>query len=170
MSPASRTRPRSGEFHNRSKSEFVRRPSFVEVSKQADVNEGLISRPPVPAFQKTAPSIRSASDAVTRLWEDSRAALVQSTMIGEELGRLYLWGQGFNDGDLEIILRQSKELEDTVLESLSSIGETLIKSMSFFCSILNFLTIELVPNCKLLCSLHDIGVVPSNNRVTLQQS
>lgn len=88
-------------------------------------------------------------------------------MVGEELGRLYLWSQGFDDSDLEIILCQSKELEDTVLESLSSIGETLIKSMSSLCSfaILNFLATKLVLICTstLLYSLRDIGALPSNN-------
>jgi hypothetical protein len=51
----------------------------------------------------------------------------QTSLVGEELGRLYLWAQGFDRGDLEVILRESKELEDTVLESLGGVGEVLVR-------------------------------------------
>lgn len=48
--------------------------------------------------------------------------------IDEQLGRLFLWGQGFDPEELEVALDESKEMREMVLESLCEIGKLLIRS------------------------------------------
>ena len=45
-----------------------------------------------------------------------------------ELGRLFLWGEDFQDGKLQIILRHSTDLINTVLRLLVALGRALVKS------------------------------------------
>lgn len=47
-------------------------------------------------------------------------------IVDEQVGRLFLWGQGFNPEKLEDALDQSKELREIVLESLCEIGKLII--------------------------------------------
>ena len=47
--------------------------------------------------------------------------------LREELGRLYLWGEAFEDGKLDKALEQSEDLRDTVLEFLCAIGDSIIR-------------------------------------------
>lgn len=49
-------------------------------------------------------------------------------LVDEQLGQLFLWGQGFNLEGLEEALDQSTELREMVLESLCEIGKLLIHS------------------------------------------
>lgn len=49
-------------------------------------------------------------------------------LVDEQLGRLFLWGQGFNTEKLDDALDQSTELRELVLESLCEIGNLLIHS------------------------------------------
>ncbi len=51
----------------------------------------------------------------------------QAANVKEELGRLYLWGESFPDGDLDRALEQSDEIRNNVLDLLRGIGETLIR-------------------------------------------
>ena len=44
----------------------------------------------------------------------------------DELARLYLWGEHFEDGRLEVALRPSDELRVNVLELLSGIAKSLL--------------------------------------------
>ena len=55
-----------------------------------------------------------------------RLNLSQSA-LKEELGRLYLWGEAFENGKLDKALEQSEDLRDTVLEFLSAIGDSIIR-------------------------------------------
>lgn len=52
---------------------------------------------------------------------------IQAANVKEELGRFYLWGESFPDGDLDRALEQSDEIRDNVLDLLQGIGETLIR-------------------------------------------
>ena len=47
--------------------------------------------------------------------------------LREELGRLYLWGEAFENGKLDKALEQSEDLRDTVLEFLCAIGDSIIR-------------------------------------------
>lgn len=47
-------------------------------------------------------------------------------LVDEQLGRLFLWGQGFEPEKLEDALDQSKELREMVLECLCEIGKLII--------------------------------------------
>lgn len=79
-------------------------------------------------FPDTQSRDSEVADAVTRMWENQRL------LLEDELGGLVLWKLNFQDSELEIILHESKDLEESVNESLSSIGQTMINSMlqSFF--------------------------------------
>lgn len=48
--------------------------------------------------------------------------------LKEDLGRLFLWGDGFGDRMLDQILGQSLELRNTVLGFISGIGKVLTGS------------------------------------------
>ena len=50
-----------------------------------------------------------------------------STMLKEELGKLYLWGQAFGDGKLDRALEYSDEVRSNILESLGDIGGLLLR-------------------------------------------
>lgn len=50
-------------------------------------------------------------------------------ILKEQLGRLTIWGMGFEDDSLIRVLDHSVELLDHVLELLRNIGELLVKSM-----------------------------------------
>ena len=45
----------------------------------------------------------------------------------QELGKLFLWGRGFSDGQLDTLLEQSDELRNIVLDLVSTIGKLLLK-------------------------------------------
>ena len=47
--------------------------------------------------------------------------------LREELGKLYLWGEAFENGDLDKALEQSEDLRNTVLEFLCAIGDSIIR-------------------------------------------
>ena len=47
--------------------------------------------------------------------------------LREELGKLYLWGEAFENGKLDKALEQSEDLSDTVLEFLCAIGNIIIR-------------------------------------------
>ena len=53
-----------------------------------------------------------------------------SHTLEEELEKLYLWGESFENGDLDRALEQSEDLRDIVLELLSAIGDTIIQSLT----------------------------------------
>lgn len=53
---------------------------------------------------------------------------VKPWVIREELGRLYLWGEGFGSGRLTKILEDANELRENILEILAGIGLLLIRS------------------------------------------
>jgi hypothetical protein len=48
----------------------------------------------------------------------------------EELGRFYLWGEGFRDGRLDVILATSPYLRVTILRFLVNVGDILTTSKS----------------------------------------
>ena len=47
-------------------------------------------------------------------------------LLREQAGRLYLWGEGFGDGKLDAILKQSSSLEVTVIRFLAIVGRKLL--------------------------------------------
>ena len=49
-------------------------------------------------------------------------------LFKRDLGRLFLWGEDFQDGKLEVILRHSTDLNSTVLRLLVALGRALVKS------------------------------------------
>ena len=77
----------------------------------------------------------------TRLYQLSRQGLQQlcrqeeyiprlnlsQSALKEELGRLYLWGEAFENGKLDKALEQSEDLRDTVLEFLCAIGDIIVR-------------------------------------------
>src|SRR5436190_3123981 len=46
----------------------------------------------------------------------------------EELGRFYLWGEGFQDGKLDVILSSAPYLRTAVLKHMVTIGSLLLNS------------------------------------------
>ena len=51
--------------------------------------------------------------------------------LREELGRLYLWGEAFENRNLDKALEQSEDLRDTVLDSLCAIGDSITRGKCF---------------------------------------
>lgn len=60
----------------------------------------------------------------------SRKDVTQAASGKEGLERLYIWGEGFSDGNLNRALEESDEIRDNVLELLLGIGETLVRGKS----------------------------------------
>lgn len=58
------------------------------------------------------------------------------------LGNLFVWGEGYGDGKLELVLEESDELKETVIESLAAAERILISSGLYFLSYLRQLTRE----------------------------
>ena len=53
----------------------------------------------------------------------------QSLLLGEELGRLHLWGQGFHPGELDEALEHSEDVRSIVLRSFKGIGVALLRGI-----------------------------------------
>ena len=51
----------------------------------------------------------------------------QSYLLREELGKLYLWGESFNPGELDKALDEYEDLRDNVLDLLVNLGELVIR-------------------------------------------
>jgi hypothetical protein len=58
----------------------------------------------------------------------SKVSKKDARSLKELLGKLFLWGDGFRDGRLETILRESDDLNETVVGELTRIGNVLISS------------------------------------------
>ena len=54
--------------------------------------------------------------------------LKERKLFKRELGRLYLWGEDLQDGKLQVVLRRSTDLRNTVLRLLVALGKALVKS------------------------------------------
>ena len=48
--------------------------------------------------------------------------------LAEQLGRLFLWGENFRDGKLDMILGSYADLRLSIVKSLVALGKALIKS------------------------------------------
>jgi hypothetical protein len=55
----------------------------------------------------------------------SRLSQRDDESFNEELGKFFLWGEGFRNGKLDVILATSPYLRGTVLRFLMSIGDIL---------------------------------------------
>lgn len=55
----------------------------------------------------------------------------QTTGLRECLGRLYLWGESFERGELDRALEESDEVRESVLERLGHIGELLLRGKTY---------------------------------------
>ncbi len=67
--------------------------------------------------------------------------VTEIAQIKENFSRLFLLGEGFQDGDLDKALEQSDEIRDSVLKLLFGVGEILIHGdpkTSFPLSLLNY--------------------------------
>lgn len=53
---------------------------------------------------------------------------IQNEVLKEDVRRLFLWGESFRNGKLEMVLSQSEELKDIVLEFITAIGLLLTDS------------------------------------------
>lgn len=51
-------------------------------------------------------------------------------IFGDELGRLFLWGEGFRDGKLDLILESYPDLRSSIVRFLIALSKSLIKSKS----------------------------------------
>ncbi len=58
---------------------------------------------------------------------EKRTSRSRSAGLRECLGRLYLWGESFGNGELDRALEESDELRESVLERLSHIGKLLLR-------------------------------------------
>ena len=55
------------------------------------------------------------------------AKATQSVSVHEELTKLYLWGQGFARGELDMALEYSEDTRHMVLDALGNIGRLLLR-------------------------------------------
>jgi hypothetical protein len=58
----------------------------------------------------------------------SRLSQRDNESFTEELGKFFLWGEGFRNGKLDMILTTSPYLRVTVLRFLASVGDILTNS------------------------------------------
>jgi hypothetical protein len=55
----------------------------------------------------------------------------QATGLRDCLGRLYLWGESFERGELDRALEESDEVRESVLERLGHIGKLLLRGKTY---------------------------------------
>lgn len=75
---------------------------------------------------------------LTMAWSVPKYDKQQEKSLKRSLGRLFIWGDGFQCGKLETVLDESEGLRETVIESLAAIGNILVSSMFIFYSRLLF--------------------------------
>jgi len=59
---------------------------------------------------------------------DASQSSLEPWLLGQELGRIYLWGEGLENGKLDKALNDADDLRENVLEVLVSIGMLLVRS------------------------------------------
>ena len=69
----------------------------------------------------------SCLSALRDLCPPEPAKAIQSVLVHEELTKLYLWGQGFARGELDMALEYSEDTRYIVLDSLGNIGRLLLR-------------------------------------------
>lgn len=56
-----------------------------------------------------------------------RTGSPQSLLLREELTKLYLWGESFGPGELDIALEYSDDTRYSVLDTLGDVGRLLLR-------------------------------------------
>ena len=64
--------------------------------------------------------------------ERQNDTVILKSNLRDELARLYMWGEYFKDGELDIALALSEELASKVISILSAIGKRLLRCNSSF--------------------------------------
>lgn len=59
--------------------------------------------------------------------QDPHSTRPQSLLLREELTKLYLWGQSFGPGELDLALEHSDDVRYIVLDALGNIGRLLLR-------------------------------------------
>lgn len=99
---------------------------------QNDYNQGLATR-----------LYLLSREGLQRLcWRNKACSPPKSSVstLKEELGKLYLWGEAFENGKLDKALELSEDLRDTVLELLCAIGDVITRGQ-------HFVNIEMIHIC-----------------------
>jgi hypothetical protein len=71
---------------------------------------------------------------LTLAWSGSSYNIQREKVFKKSLGKLFLWGDGFRGGKLEIVLDESENLRENVIECLVTIAKILLFSKLPVCN------------------------------------
>lgn len=89
----------------------------------------------------------------------------------EELGKLYLWGEAFENGKLDKALELSEDLRDTVLDLLCAIGGIIVRGQhivtieTIYMCYISWLAPEIIDDLRLMLFCSVIAILNANGRV-----
>ena len=69
-------------------------------------------------------------DLLRRIFSQQESPKKGSNALREELGKFYLWGREYADGKLDEALEYSEDVKIEVLDSLGSVGRSLLRIMA----------------------------------------
>lgn len=135
--------------------EWVDSTSELPVVDKGDVDESLAAR----LYAGCIIVLRRlcSQTAIT----DASHSYLEPWVLGQELGRMYLWGEGLGNGKLDKALSDADELRVNVLEVLGSIAMLLVRSKLIFLRFLQFeqnLSTDTVPSKPVKVSKCEGGI------------
>ncbi len=111
--------------------EWVDSTSEQPAIDNSDADESLAAR----LYAGCITILRRLCSRITNA--DASPSSLEPWVLGQELGRMYLWGEGLGNGKLDKALNDADELRENVLEVLVSIGMLLVRSKFIFLRIYN---------------------------------
>lgn len=112
--------------------EWVDSTSELPVGDNSDVDESLAAR----LYAGCIIVLRGLCSRISNT--DAFQSSWKPRVLGQELGRMYLWGEGLGNGKLDKALEDADELRQNVLEVLVSIAMLLVRSKFVFLQHLQF--------------------------------
>lgn len=113
----------------------------------SDYNQGLATRLYLLS--------REGLQRLCRQIKDSSPLKLSLSTLKEELGKLYLWGEAFENGKLDKALELSEDLRDIVLELLCAIGDTITRGRH----LVNIETIHMCYSSWLALEIDDLRLM-----------
>lgn len=112
--------------------EWVDSTADLPVVDHSDIDESLAAR----LYAGCIIILRGLCSRITNT--DASQPSLKPSVLGQELGRMYLWGEGLGNGKLDKALEDADELRQNVLEVLVSIATLLVRSEFVFLQLLPF--------------------------------
>jgi hypothetical protein len=106
---------------------------WIEDQQQSSTSDGCKVNPDVGFASNLFEACLQFFKELSKCYRDSEHDRAHQNRLRDELAKLILWSDWFEDGKLEYCLQKSQELHDSVVETLHGIGQTLYKGISSAC-------------------------------------